>query len=155
MSAAPRRWVHRLCRWALGLVLLLAAVGLPGKEWGGGKLGHPSSFAKNIRTYQMVPQPLVLPMAMYLPWFEFTTGLILLMGVWRRETITVTLALCGMFLLANVTALARGLEIDCGCFGAGYHGSAARETVIAAAMFAAGLAALATMPSTREIPAEE
>ncbi len=143
MSPASRRWIHRVLRWSLGVVLIAAAVGVPGTEWGSGKLRHPHSFAKSIRTYQMVPAPIVFPMAVYLPWLELTVGVVLLTGLWRRESLIVALLLGGMFLAANLTAMARGLEVDCGCFGAGYHGSAAREAVIAVAMIAATVLALA------------
>jgi hypothetical protein len=81
-------------------------------------------------------------MAVYVPWLEVTTGLTLLIGVWRREALTVALLVCATFFIANVSAMVRGLDIDCGCFGAGYHGSALRETLIVSAMLAAAVVAL-------------
>lgn len=146
MTDAHRRWLNRALRWLLGLVFVLAAVGVPDSNWAGGKVGHPSRFAKNIRTYKMLPQPLVFPMAVYLPWLELVAGLTLLTGVWKREALTVSLLLCGTFLLANATALVRGLEIDCGCFGPGYHGSAGREALIAVGMLVTGVVALWVLP---------
>jgi hypothetical protein len=141
------RWVNRALRWLLGLIFLLATIGLPGTRLGAGKLTHPYSFAKNIRTYKMVPQPLVFPMAVYVPWLELTTGLALLVGVWRRESIWLALFICSTFLIANVAALARGLDVDCGCFGPGYHGTAATETLLVLAMLAVGVGALRTLSS--------
>lgn len=146
MTSVRRRWTNRLLGWVLGLVLIVAAVGVPGSGWAGGKVGHPSSFAKSIRTYEMVPQSLVFPMAVYMPWLELLTGVALLTGVWKRETLLVAVLLCATFLVANVSALARGLDIDCGCFGAGYHGSAAREVAIATAMLVAAGVALWSSP---------
>ncbi|MBN1344540.1 MAG: hypothetical protein JXQ73_17755 [Phycisphaerae bacterium] len=153
MSGAGRRWIDRGLRWLLGLVFVVAAAGVPGASWAKGKLRHPHSFAKNIRTYEIVPQRLVFPMAVYVPWLELTTGLALLVGAWRREALGVTLLICGVFLLANVSAMIRGLEIDCGCFGPGYHGSALRETLIVAGMAAAALVALGAVGrAAREDP---
>ncbi len=146
MSPARRRWIHRLLRWGLGVVFIVAAIGAPGTAWGAGKLTHPHSFAKNIRTYQMVPQPLVFPMAVYVPWLELVTGLALLAGLWPREALLVTLLVFGVFLTANVTAMARGLEIDCGCFGSGYHGSALREGLLVGLLTVAALAAIRLIP---------
>jgi hypothetical protein len=144
MSPRAARWIHRGCRWSLGAVFVLAAVGVPGTSLGGGKLRHPSSLAKSIRTYKMVPQAVVFPMAVYLPWLELTVGVALLAGLWRRESLALALGICGVFLIANVTALARGLEVDCGCFGSGYHGTAARETFIVCAMIFAGAVSMWT-----------
>jgi uncharacterized membrane protein YphA (DoxX/SURF4 family) len=153
MTDRQRRWTNRVLRWPLGLVFVIAAAGLPGTSLGTGKLAHPSSFVKSIHTYKMVPQRLVFPMAMYLPWFELTVGLTLLLGLWRREALWMALALCAVFLAANLTAMARGLEVDCGCFGSGYHGSARREAVIAAVMAAMCVGAILTIsPPVRPEP---
>jgi uncharacterized membrane protein YphA (DoxX/SURF4 family) len=142
MTERQRRWTNRVLRWPLGLIFVVAAAGLPGTSLGTGKLAHPSGFVKSIHTYKMVPQRLVFPMAMYLPWFELIVGLALLLGLWRREALWMALALCAVFLAANLTAMARGLEVDCGCFGSGYHGSARREALIAAVMAVICLAAI-------------
>jgi len=144
MTGSSKRWLERFLRWVLGVVFVVAAMGVPGTSWGSGKLAHPSRFAQTIRTYRMVPAVLIFPMAMYLPWLELTVGLGLLAGVWRREFLWLTLGLCAMFLGANLTAMARGLEVDCGCFGAGYHGSAAREALIATILSILGVGALKT-----------
>ncbi len=146
MTPTFRLWLHRTLRWLIGLVFVAASVGVPGTKWGTGKILHPSSFVKSIHTYKMVPEPLVYPMAMYLPWLELSVGLALLSGLWRRESLLLSMGLAGMFLVANLTAIARGIEVDCGCFGSGYHGSAARETILALAMLAVAAVALRIGP---------
>ncbi len=141
MTDTSRRWINRVLRWSLGVVFVVAALGVPGTKLGFGKIYHPSSFANNIRTYEMVPEPLVFPLAIYLPWLELTTGLVLLAGVWKREGLFVAMTLCVVLLVANMTVLIRGLEIICGCFGEGYHGSAIRESLISGAMLTATVVA--------------
>ena len=145
MTDPRRRWVNRGLRWILGATFIVAAAGVPGTRLGGGKLSHPSSFANSIRQYQMVPEMLVFPMAVYVPWLELMAGATLLVGVWPKEAVRLAMLLCMAFLIANVAALARGLEVDCGCFGAAYHGSAERETVIVMIMLAAAVGALRTI----------
>ncbi len=148
MTDPRRRWVNRGLRWALGATFIVAAAGVPGTRWGRGKLSHPSSFAGSIRQYQMVPEILVFPVAVYLPWLELMAGVTLLAGVWPREALRLAMLLCTAFLIVNVAALARGLEVDCGCFGAAYHGSAQRESVIVVIMLAAAVGALRTIRPT-------
>ncbi len=141
MSDTARRSINRVARWAVGAVFIVAAVGLPGTAIGEGKLRHPHSFAASIRTYEMVPADLVFPMAVYLPWLELVIGATLIIGLWRREAVALALGLSAMFLIANATALARGLDVDCGCFGSGYHGSATQELLVAVGLLLAlGLA---------------
>lgn len=147
MTDPQRRWTHRALRYLLAVVLLVAVLGAPGLDWGSGKLRHPSQFAKNIRTYQIVPERLVFPMAVYVPWLELTLGVVLLAGFWAREALAVVLMLFDVFLIANLAALVRGIEVDCGCFGADYHGSAGQEAVIVLALMLATVAALLTLPA--------
>ena len=58
-------------RIALGLVFIAAA--LP-------KIGDPPGFAKAIWAYQLVPGPVLNPMALVLPWLELLCGLALCPG---------------------------------------------------------------------------
>jgi len=152
MTDARRRWLHRALRYSLGVVLLVAVLGAPGLDWGPGKLRHPSQFAKNIRTYDMVPEGLVFPMAVYVPWLELTLGVVLLVGLWAREALAATLMLFGVFLIANVAALVRGIDVDCGCFGADYHGSAGQEAAIVSALLLTAVGALLTHRRRRTAP---
>ena len=56
-------------------------------------------------------------LALGLPPFEVVFGGLLLIGVWRRTAAVGMLGLCGVFALALVSALLRGLSVDCGCLG--------------------------------------
>ena len=56
-------------------------------------------------------------MALGLPPLEMIVGGLLLSGWQRRVAALSALMLTGVFLLALGSAIARGLTIDCGCFG--------------------------------------
>ena len=81
------------------------------------KLRNPQVFADNIASFQLLPTLLINPLALALPFFELGTGL-WLFGNWKTCTGTFCgLAASVIFLLALVSALARGLPVECGCFG--------------------------------------
>jgi uncharacterized membrane protein YphA (DoxX/SURF4 family) len=77
----------------------------------------PASFADDIGRYRLLPFFADAPLALYLPWLEITCGLALIAGLARRGALAVLLALTALFTLALASALARGLDLDCGCFG--------------------------------------
>jgi len=101
-------WLERLFRWGLAAIFLAAA--LP-------KILDPSSFAFDISHYALVPDLLVNPMAAVLPWIEAVTGLALLSGFAAEGAVLLANLMLLTFLGALGWALAKGLDIDCGCFG--------------------------------------
>lgn len=72
-----------------------------------------------VQAYEVLPAAVVSSVAMVLPFMEIGLGLLLLVGVGTR----LVAALSGVLLLAFMAgvsqAWARGLTIDCGCFGGG------------------------------------
>jgi putative oxidoreductase len=79
----------------------------------------PHRFAVDIESYRIAPVWAALALAYYLPWLEIACGLGLLA---RRTAPGATLiagTLMSAFMLALLSAWGRGLEIRCGCFGAG------------------------------------
>lgn len=74
-------------------------------------------FAANIDSYQMVPASASEWIARTLPAFELLLGLALLTGVKLRWTALATGILLLAFWLSMATAYAKGLTINCGCFG--------------------------------------
>ena len=100
-----------LCR------LLLAAVFVSA---GAAKLlASPQPFADSVASFRLVPAWLVGPLALALPPFEILVGGALLAGRPRRLGAGGALVLAGVFLVALVAALIRGVPVDCGCFGPG------------------------------------
>jgi putative oxidoreductase len=83
------------------------------------KIGDPLDFADNIFGFAILPAALINLLALGLPPFEIGCGVLMFFRRTRRVAalalVLVTLMFCG----ALVSALARGLTLDCGCFGTG------------------------------------
>jgi putative oxidoreductase len=81
------------------------------------KIWEPAAFAADIGNYRLLPHEAVNLLAITLPWIEVAAGLLLVCGIWRRTSALVITVLMIVFLAAIGQALARGLDIRCGCFG--------------------------------------
>jgi putative oxidoreductase len=98
-----------LARFLLGLVFLYASVG---------KILDPKAFAENLIAYRIFDSPQTIKyVAVTLPWIEWFCGILLVLGVFVRSVSTLTTVLLFLFLAGMISALWRGLEIHCGCFG--------------------------------------
>lgn len=98
--------LYTLIRWALGTVFIFA---------GGAKLGTPESFATLIDAYGIIPEGLLMPVALVLPVFEVAAGLGLLFNI-RGSLVSITVLLM-LFIAILGYGLWLGLDVDCGCFG--------------------------------------
>ena len=76
-------------------------------------------FAMSIDSYQVLPLKWVEVAARTLPWFEGAIGIFLIAGVFLRSASVATALLLGVFFTLMVRAYAKGMQINCGCFGAG------------------------------------
>lgn len=72
-----------------------------------------------VRAYDVLPLGAVGPIAAVLPWLELALGLLLLVGLGVRAVAAISAGLLLVFVAGIVQAWARGLAIDCGCFGGG------------------------------------
>jgi putative oxidoreductase len=81
------------------------------------KVGHPLDFAQDIRNYRLVGQSLSFVAAVVLPWLEILAGAFLIAGIWMRGAALVITGLLVFFIVLTLVTMARGLDIDCGCFG--------------------------------------
>jgi len=79
---------------------------------------EPLDFAQSIRNYDIVGQALSFFAALVLPWLEILAGVFLIAGVWTRGAALVISGLLVFFIALTVVTMVRGLDIDCGCFGA-------------------------------------
>ena len=105
------RAVTLLLRVALGAVFIYAA-------WT--KLRTPwELFAMSIDSYQLLPLKAVELVARTLPWFELLVGMLLIAGFWLRSAAAAATLLLALFFSLMVRAYAKGMEINCGCFGPG------------------------------------
>jgi len=98
----------RASQIVVGVIFLFAA--LP-------KIGDMGSFALQVHNYRMIPVALENLMAMTLPWIELVIALALLLGIHARSGAVLSAGLMVVFLVGIGQAVARGLDIDCGCFG--------------------------------------
>jgi len=110
-SMASRR-ILRGCRFVLRILIaalfLFAAIT---------KLFDPSSFAQQIANYQLTPWPSTAALAVFLPALELCVGICLLFGRWESGALVWLAILLVIFSGALLSAIVRGLSIDCGCFG--------------------------------------
>ncbi len=83
------------------------------------KISNPQFFAQTISNYKLLPDFLINFSAVILPWIELVCGFGLIFGVNLKENITIYISLMGIFTLAIIISLIRGLDIECGCFGSG------------------------------------
>ena len=70
-----------------------------------------------VRAYQLVPESMVGVVAAVMPYLELALGLLLLVGLATRLAAVLSAVVLVIFIAAVASAAARGLSIDCGCFG--------------------------------------
>ena len=74
----------------------------------------------SINSYQMpCRSPWWRSAARAIPWLEVALGLMLMAGIWLRISGTVLSLLLLTFFTLMVRAYAKGMQINCGCFGPG------------------------------------
>ena len=116
---APRGWRPRLGwrPWASTVVrLILGGIFVAA---GAIKVVDPLTSIRAVRAYQLLPDGWVRVVGWGLPFGEIALGLLLIAGLCTRWAALLAAALLVVFLIAVVSAAARGLSIDCGCFGGG------------------------------------
>ena len=99
-------WIYKLARWTLGLVFIYA---------GSIKLLAPRTFAVLIGAYGIVPDGMLMPVAIILPALEVTAGIGLLFDI--EGSLAVIAGLLGLFIAILGYGIWMGLDVDCGCFG--------------------------------------
>ena len=103
-------WLGLLARLTLGGVRFVA---------GAQKVITPYKSAAAMRAYELLPIGIANFFGYVLPWFEVGLGALLILGVATRLSAFFAGSLMIVFILAIASAWARGLSIDCGCFGGG------------------------------------
>lgn len=82
------------------------------------KIQDPSGFAAAIDNYHLLPIELIRIAAVGLPVLEVCIALALLTPRLMRGASLLAAVLLGVFSLAMMQAMARDIDLDCGCFGA-------------------------------------
>jgi uncharacterized membrane protein YphA (DoxX/SURF4 family) len=99
-----------LARLILGGVLLAA---------GGLKVFKPTDSANAVAAYKLIPTELAHLIGYALPWLEVAIGLLLIVGFMVRPAAVLSGLIMIVFIGAIASVWARGMLIDCGCFGGG------------------------------------
>src|SRR5262245_45492374 len=106
-----REWITVVVR-----VLLAAVLGYAGYA----TFSQPPGLRElAVSAYQIVPHSLVPAMAVGLPLLEMVFAAMILLGLATRLMAVCVGLLFIVFIAGIISAWARGLSIDCGCFGGG------------------------------------
>jgi uncharacterized membrane protein YphA (DoxX/SURF4 family) len=97
---------------------------------GAAKIADLQHFHAQVIQYRLLPHALEAPFAYTLPFVEVLVGMYLAVGLLTRAAAAVSCVLMVMFLVAQAQAWARGLSLDCGCFGAISHETVGLGTIL-------------------------
>jgi uncharacterized membrane protein YphA (DoxX/SURF4 family) len=118
ISQSPPQWIfpikHLLfsTRAYQTVRMLLAAVFLYS---GVAKLLDPASFAVIIEAFGLVPESLIMPVAIGLPALETIAAIGLLLDI--RGSLSLITGMLILFMAILAYGIWMGLDLDCGCFG--------------------------------------
>ena len=103
-----KQYILLVFRLLIGSIFLWAGVK---------KILSPFDFSVAIYNYRLFPGPVIGLAAAMLPWIEAIAGLCLLTGLKTKGAATISSLLLLVFVGIIIISAARGLDIDCGCFG--------------------------------------
>jgi uncharacterized membrane protein YphA (DoxX/SURF4 family) len=110
---------------------LLGWLGIPARLFVGGvflwaawekiiPIKGPEIFATAIQAYKIpFPEYLVKVAAFAVPYTEAFAAVLLILGLWTRAAAAVIGAMLVLFIAVGISAILRGLKLECGCFGEG------------------------------------
>lgn len=76
-------------------------------------------FSYTVRTYNLLPEFLILPVTILVPWLECVIGLCLILGFWTHTSALIASSLLVVFTGALGTKIYQDVNMSCGCFGFG------------------------------------
>ncbi len=81
------------------------------------KLYHQEEFSKAIYYYK-IPflDPFINISAIIIPYLELFSGILLVLGIFKRGSSLIIIILLVLFIVMLTSAYSRGLDISCGCF---------------------------------------
>jgi len=104
------RWLSTLARLVIGAVFAFSGVT---------KVVDIDGTIRAVRAYRILPEAIVPTVGAALPVLELALAALLLTGLLTRAAAVITVPLSLAFFLGVASAWARGLTIQCGCFGNG------------------------------------
>lgn len=120
-----KNWIEKFSPW-IGLISRLV---LGGVLFAAGylKIGALDKSQMAVRAYELLPIGLANFLGIALPYVEIAMGILLIIGAFTKYMAIGSAIIMFAFIVAISQAWARGLTIDCGCFGGGGQ-VAANET---------------------------
>ncbi|HEY2949525.1 MAG TPA: MauE/DoxX family redox-associated membrane protein [Micromonosporaceae bacterium] len=103
-------WAGTVARLGLAAVWLIA---------GAAKATDLAGAGRAVNAYRLMPYDVARVVGAALPFVELALGVLLLIGLATRVAAAVSAGLLVVFVAGISSAWARGLAIDCGCFGSG------------------------------------
>jgi putative oxidoreductase len=110
MMKIKMRHLSLVARLILGSIFIVASYD---------KITNPEQFAIDIDNYRILPFYVVNFFGVLVPWCEFFCGLLLITGIYWRTSAMIIGFMLLFFIGFLASAMIRGLDIDCGCFGTG------------------------------------
>ena len=108
--AAAWPWISTAARLGLAAVWIVA---------GSLKVGDLAASGRAVSAYRLMPYEAAKVVGAAQPFLEIALGVLLLVGLAVRLSAGISAVLLTVFIAGIVSAWARGLEIDCGCFSKG------------------------------------
>jgi uncharacterized membrane protein YphA (DoxX/SURF4 family) len=105
-----KAWTGTAARFVLAAVLGYAGMV---------KIQDLTASGRSVAVYQIVPIDAAQFVGGVLPFVEVAVALLLVVGLATRAAAAVTAALMATYIAVIASVWARGLSIDCGCFGGG------------------------------------
>ena len=101
------RFLYVATRIIVGVIFIYAAIP---------KILNPADFIIQIENYRLLPDSFSYYTGLFLPWLELYCGLFILAGIWTKTNSMLLFVTVVVFIAAMLSALVRGLDIECGCF---------------------------------------
>jgi uncharacterized membrane protein YphA (DoxX/SURF4 family) len=112
MQLLRNPWLSLIARLVIGSVYAYASLD---------KIIHPEAFAQIVHNYRILPDSLINIFALVLPWLELVCGMALILGTRVLGASLILSGLTAVFIVAVSVNVARGVNIDCGCFSTSSH----------------------------------
>jgi uncharacterized membrane protein YphA (DoxX/SURF4 family) len=103
-------WISTVARLGLAAVFLIA---------GGLKVTDLAASGRAVNAYRLMSYDTAKVVGAVQPFLEIALGLLLLAGLAVRLSAAISAVVLVIFIGGIVSAWARGLQIDCGCFSKG------------------------------------
>jgi uncharacterized membrane protein YphA (DoxX/SURF4 family) len=101
------KYIYLVFRLTLGSIFIYASID---------KILNPADFAKIVYNYKLLPGFAINIFGIILPWIEFISGLLLIIGFRTQGSAFIISALLVVFIFAISINVIRGVDISCGCF---------------------------------------